>query len=481
MTTSLSQPTVTYNVPCYIGGAPVDTDRRLPVHSPWSGERVGSVAMLAREQLNEAITLHCREEVPLTRFERSSILQRARALLEGRREEFARLITREAGLALCETRYEVGRACDVLTFAAMEALRDDGQIYSCDITPAGKARKIFTTREPLALVAAITPFNHPLNQVAHKVAPAIAVGTPLILKPSEKTPLTAVKFVELLYEAGLPGWMLSVVLGDLDEVVRPLIRDDRVELVSFTGSAAIGKEIARTAGYKKLCLELGGSSPLIVLDDADLDLAVQLACEGCFRNSGQRCTAVRRILVHQDVLADFTDRFVDRAVVYLCGDPENESTRVGTVIDVAAAKILESGVREAVEAGAKLLAGGGRKGALMEPTILGDVPRGVSLATAEYFGPIAPIFAVRDLDDAITLANATPYGLSSGVVTRSLEAATHAIKRIRAGTVNVNEIPGYRLELSPFGGVKDSGLGIKEGVSEAIKFMSSVKTYSLPW
>lgn len=464
-----------------IGGRPVHGETQLPVRNPWNGERVGSVATITRAQLEEAIQFHLAAGTALTRFERSQILHRAGRLLEERREAFARLITRESGLALRETRYEVGRACDVLAFAASEALRDDGQIFACDIAPGGKARKIFTTREPLALVAAITPFNHPLNQVAHKVAPAIAAGTPLILKPSEKTPLTAVRFVELLHEAGLPGWLLSVVLGDLEDVVRPLIRDPRVELVTFTGSATIGKEIAATAGYKKLCLELGGHSPLLVLEDADLDLAARLACEGSFRNSGQRCTAVRRILVHQDVLQDFTDRFVAFARSYRCGDPDDEQTVVGTVIDETAALSLEGAIREAVHAGARVLLGGALRGAQLHPTILADVPRTASLATRECFGPIAPIFSITDLDDAIAFSNATPYGLSSGVVTQSLEAATKVIKGIRAGTVNVNEVPGYRLELSPFGGIKDSGLGIKEGVREAMAFMTTVKTFSLPW
>ncbi|HBJ82410.1 MAG TPA: phosphonoacetaldehyde dehydrogenase, partial [Verrucomicrobiales bacterium] len=333
----------------------------------------------------------------------------------------------------------------------------DGQTFSCDISPTGKARKIFTLREPLSLIAAITPFNHPLNQVAHKLAPAIAAGAPLILKPSEKTPLTAVRLVELLYEAGLPGHLLSCIHGTLDEITRPMVRDERVDLVTFTGSAKVGKEIANTAGYKKTCLELGGHSPLIVLDDADLDLAARLACEGCFRNSGQRCTAVRRILVQNSVLADFTERFLKLARTYTCGDPTDENTFVGTVIDERAAQLLEQAVCEAESCGAKILLGGQRHGAFMQPTILVDVPRSAYLATHECFGPLAPIFAVRDLDDAIALANATPFGLSSGIVTRSMESAIKAVKGIKAGTVNVNEIPGYRLELSPFGGVKDSG------------------------
>ena len=469
------------SLPSYLAGIATTGDRWIDVSNPWNNEPVGRVACINCEQLNAVIRTHLKPHGALTRYERSRILNKTRDLLDVRREEFAQLITAEAGLCLRETRYEVGRACDVFAFAAMEALRDDGQVFSCDIAPTGKARKIFTLREPLALVAAITPFNHPLNQVAHKLAPAIAAGAPVILKPSEKTPLTAARLTELLYEAGLPGHQLSCVHGSLDEVTRPLILDERVSLVTFTGSAAVGKEIAATAGYKKTCLELGGHSPLIVLDDADLDLAARLACEGCFRNSGQRCTAVRRILVQDNVLADFTERFLKLARTYICGDPADEATMVGTVIDERAAQSLEAAVREAEACDAKVLLGGQRHGALMPPTILADVPRTAHLATHECFGPLAPIFSVRDLDDAITLANATPYGLSSGIVTRNMESAIQAVKRIKAGTVNVNEIPGYRLELSPFGGIKDSGLGIKEGVIEAIKFMTTVKTFSLPW
>lgn len=469
------------SLPSYIAGAAVESGSWIEVLNPWSREPAGRAATITRAQLEQAVAAHLKPCEALTRHERSRILTRAGGLLETRREEFARLITAESGLCLRETRYEVGRACDVFTFAAMEALRDDGQIFSCDISQTGKARKIFTLREPLGLIAAITPFNHPLNQVAHKLAPAIAVGAPVILKPSEKTPLTAIRLTELLYEAGLPCHLLSCVHGPLDEITRPLIRDERVDLVTFTGSAAVGKEIAGTAGYKKTCLELGGHSPLIVLEDADLDLAALLACEGCFRNSGQRCTAVRRILVQERVLAAFTERFLTLARTYTCGNPADESTRVGTVIDEKAAQSLEAAVRQAESLGAEILLGGRSQGALMPPTVLAHVPRTAQMATCECFGPLAPIYAVKDLDDAIALSNATSYGLSSGIVTRSMESAIKAVKGIRAGTVNVNEIPGYRLELSPFGGIGDSGLGIKEGVIEAMRFMTTVKTFSLPW
>jgi len=469
------------NFSSLVAGRPVKGAGSLTVRSPFNGAEVG-VVMLATRQDSEAAVVAARSfgQTP-SRYQRSQILEQTRSTLESRHEEFARTIASEAGLALREGRYEVGRTLDVLRFAAMEALRDDGQIFSADVSPQGKARKIFTTREPLACAVAITPFNHPLNQVAHKVAPAIAAGTPLILKPSEKTPLTAFKFAELLYAAGLPGPMLSVLLGPTPEVAEMLVQHRDVDLVAFTGSVPVGKRIAATAGYKKLVLELGGNDPLIILNDADLELAVNLAAEGSYRNSGQRCTAVKRILVQEGIAPEFTSRLVEKTREYSCGDPLDEQTRVGTVIDEASAIYLETVVQEAVTAGAKVLCGGKRRGALLEPTVVANVPRDCRMVTCESFGPLAPILTMRDLDDALAVANATPYGLSSGVVTTSLPHSLKAIKTLRCGTVNINEVPGFRIESSPFGGIKDSGLGVKEGVIEAIKAYSYVKTFSLPW
>jgi len=469
------------NLSCYVAGKAITSDQQLVIKNPYNGEAVGSVALAGREQTDAAIVSALNWRERLTRFQRFQILEKARQLLEIRNEESARLITAESGLCLRETRYEVGRALDVLRFAAMETVRDDGQIFSCDVSPQGKARKIFTLREPLNCAVCITPFNHPLNQVAHKLAPAIAAGTPVILKPSEKTPLTAIKFSELLYQAGLPGPMLSVLLGPAAEVAEPLVQDPRVDVVSFTGSVPVGKRIAATAGYKKLVLELGGNDPLIVLDDADLDLAVTLAAEGSYRNSGQRCTAVKRILVHRRIAEEFTLRLVEKTREYVCGDPMDEATRVGTVIDEQSAIYLETVVREAVAAGGKVLIGGGRKGALLHPAVIANVPRDCRMVVCESFGPLAPILTVNDLEDAITVANSTAYGLSSGVITRDLGKAIECVKRLRCGTVNINEVPGYRVENSPFGGIKDSGLGVKEGVVEAMKCFSFVKTFSLPW
>ena len=471
----------THQLPSYICGQPIRTDSQLSVFYPYDRTLVGTVSKLGPEHIDRLIEDSLAGGSEQTRYDRSAVLNTARELLLERADEFANLIRMEAGLCMRETQYEVGRACDVFQFAASEALKDDGQIFSCDVSPQGKKRKIFTTREPLNLALAITPFNHPLNQVAHKIAPAIAAGVPMIVKPSDKTPLTAIKLVELMYEAGLPKHMLSVFIGDIASVVEPLIADERIDLVTFTGGTNVGKRIAKIAGYKKLCLELGGNSPLIVMEDADMDMAVSLAAEGCFRNSGQRCTAVKRLLIHEKIKAEFTDKFVARTATYKCGDPADPKTIVGTVIDEAAAKVLENRVLLAVAGGAKVLLGGKRTGALLEPTVIDNVPRDAEMIREESFGPLAPIISVADLEDAIAVANDSKFGLSTGVVTNNLTYALECIRRIRTGTININQVPGYRIECSPFGGVKDSGLGVKEGVIEAMKYMTYVKTFSLPW
>lgn len=465
--------------PAWIAGRPVRTGERLPVRHPFTGADVGGAALAGPAELERALAAALAGLAPLARFARHTVLERARALLLERRERFADLILSETGLAACDAAAEVARAGEALRFAALAALHDDGQAFAGDAGPK-PGNRVYTLREPLRLAVAITPFNYPLNQVVHKVAPAVAAGTPLVLKPSEKAPLTGLAFAELLYEAELPGWMLSAFVGPLDTVVEPLVRDERVELVTFTGSAAVGKRIASIAGYKRLCLEQGGSSPLIVLADADLDFAADLAADECFRHSGQRCTAAKRLLVHEPVLAAFTERLLARAALYPAGDPTHPDTRVGTLISAEAAARVEAQVEASVKAGARLLAGGRRAGALFPPTVLDRVPRDSALGCEEAFGPVAPIFAVADVEDAIQLANATRYGLACAVVTDSLRDAMRVVRGVRCGQVNVNAGPGYRPETAPFGGIKDSGLGVKEGVVEAIQLMTHLKTFSLP-
>ncbi|MDE2004524.1 MAG: phosphonoacetaldehyde dehydrogenase, partial [Betaproteobacteria bacterium] len=392
------------------------------------------------------------------------------------------LITAECGICKKDSLYEVGRACDVFTFAANAALTDDGQVFSCDLTPHGKARKVYTLREPLlGAISAITPFNHPLNQVAHKIAPSIATNNRMVLKPTEKTPLTALVLADILYEAGLPPPMFSVVTGDPREIADEMLTNPDVDLVTFTGGVQVGKYIAAKAVYKRQVLELGGNDPLIVMEDADLDEAATLAATGSYRNSGQRCTAVKRILVQERVADDFVERLLARTRAWTWGDPADPSLDMGTVIDAAAAAGFEAKVRAAVDQGAKLLFGNLRDGALYSPTVIDHVTPDMDVVRTETFGPVSPVMRFRDADEAIRIANSTAYGLSSSVCTNRLDYVTRFVTELNVGTVNIREVPGYRLELTPFGGIKDSGLGYKEGVQEAMKSFTNVKTYSLPW
>lgn len=468
--------------PLRIAGESVMTARKMAVCYPYTGEVVGTVSMAGVDDVRRAISAARAYRPTLTRHERYKVLTKAGDIIARRRDEIARLITLESGLCLKDTIYEVGRANDVLLFAAQQALVDDGQIFSCDLTAHGKRRKVYTLREPLrGVISAITPFNHPLNQVIHKVAPAVATNNRMVLKPSEKTPLAAYLLADVLYEAGLPPPMLSVLTGDPAEIADELLTHPDIDLVTFTGGVAVGKSIAAKAVYKRQVLELGGNDPLIVMDDADLDEAAALAASGSYKNSGQRCTAVKRILVHQRVADTFVERLLGATAQVNCGDPLDPATDMGTVIDEAAATEFESRVNDAVAHGARLLAGNLRRGALYPPTVLDQVRPQMKLVREETFGPVSPVIRFADIDEAIRIANGTAYGLSSAVCTHRLEHITRFISELQVGTVNVREVPGYRLELTPFGGIKDSGLGYKEGVLEAMKSFTSVKTYSLPW
>jgi putative phosphonoacetaldehyde dehydrogenase len=455
---------------------------RIEVRNPYTGALVGSVPKATLAEVREAFRIAQGYKVRLTRFERARILNAAAAAVRERTAEIAALITAESGLCLKDSTYEAGRVADVLMFGAHEVLKDDGQVFSCDITPHGRQRRVYTQRDPLlGVITAITPFNHPMNQVAHKVVPAVATNNRMVLKPSEKVPLSALLFADILYAAGLPPAMLSVITGDPREIADELVINPAVDLVTFTGGVAIGKAIAAKAGYRRVVLELGGNDPIIVMDDADLDEASTLAVQGSYKNSGQRCTAVKRMLVHNKVIAAFTERVVDKTRTWRHGDPMDATTEMGTVIDEAAARLFEARVDEAVAQGARLLAGHRREGAMYAPTVLDRVLPGMTLVREETFGPVSPIIGFDSIDEAIALANGTAYGLSSSVCTQRLDHITRFVNELHVGTVNVREVPGYRLELTPFGGIKDSGLGYKEGVQEAMKSFCNTKTYSLPW
>ncbi|MBU7572084.1 MAG: phosphonoacetaldehyde dehydrogenase [Hydrogenophaga sp.] len=465
-----------------IGGDRITRERTLDVINPYNRERVGTVPLATLDDVRRAYHIARSYQATLTRYERSSILQKASALLRARAEEASTLITLESGLCRKDSMYEIGRVADVLVFGANEALRDDGQVFSCDLTPHGKKRKVITMREPLqGVITAITPFNHPMNQVAHKVVPSIATNNRMVLKPSEKVPLSAYFLADILYEAGLPPEMFQVVTGDPREIADEMLVNEHVDLITFTGGVPIGKYIAQKAGYRRIVLELGGNDPLIVMEDADLDKASDLAVQGSYKNSGQRCTAVKRMLVQASVAAEFTELVVEKTRRWKHGDPMDGGMDMGTVIDAASAERFQGLVNEAVSQGARLLTGNQREGALYAPTVLDNVRPEMTLVREETFGPVSPIIAFRDIDEAIRISNGTAYGLSSGICTNRMDHATRFAKELVVGTVNVWEVPGYRIELTPFGGIKDSGLGYKEGVQEAMKSFCNGKTFTLPW
>jgi len=466
-----------------IAGKRVDTDERIEVFNPYNGAVVGTVPAARPEHVRDAFAKAKAFKPKLTRYERQQILLRTADLLRDRKEQFARIITAESGLCWKDSLYEAGRAYDVYSFAGQLTIKDDGETYACDISPQGKQRKIFTTRMPLGgVISAITPFNHPLNMVSHKLAPAIATNNRIVLKPTELTPLTALALADVLYEAGLPPEMLSVVTGNPSTMGDSMITDPDCDLITFTGSVRVGKYIADKAGYRRIVLELGGNDPLIVMEDADLEKAAELAVQGATKNSGQRCTAVKRILVVEKVADEFSKLVLAKAKKLKAGDPMDPATDIGTVIHENAAKSFERRVKDAVEKGAVLLHGNDRQGALYPPTVVDRVPYDCELVHEETFGPVIPMIRCgNDIAEVIRISNSTAYGLSSGVCTNRLDYITRFINELEVGTVNVWEVPGYRIEMSPFGGIKDSGLGYKEGVVEAMKSFTNVKTYSLPW
>jgi putative phosphonoacetaldehyde dehydrogenase len=466
-----------------IAGSLVDADDRVEVLNPYTNKVIGTVPAARPEQVRDAFARAKAFKPKLSRYERQKILLRTADILASRKEDFARLITAESGLCWKDSLYEAGRAYDVYSFAGQLAIMDDSETFSCDISPQGKARKIFTTRTPLlGVISAITPFNHPLNMVSHKIAPAIATNNCIVLKPTELTPLTALALADVLYEAGLPPEMLSIVTGNPNSMGDAMITDPDADLITFTGSVRVGKHIATRAGYKRLVLELGGNDPLIVMEDADLEKAAELAVVGATKNSGQRCTAVKRILCVEAVADEFSKLVLKRAKQLKAGDPIDPTVDVGTVIHERAAMEFERRVNDAVTHGAELLHGNNRQGALFPPTVVDKIPYTCELVMQETFGPVIPIIRVpNDIESVIRISNATAFGLSSGVCTNRLDYITRFVNELDVGTVNFWEVPGYRIEMSPFGGIKDSGLGYKEGVLEAMKSFTNVKTYSLPW
>ena len=468
-----------------IGGEVVFTDDVIEVKYPYTEDVVGTVPAGTAEHAKRAFEIAANYTPRLSRYERSQILQRAGELIGEKRDYMAKWLTLELGICHQHAIYETKRAQDVYQFAAAQALNDDGEIFSCDLTHNGKERKIFTKREPVRAISAITPFNHPLNMVSHKIAPSIATNNCMVCKPTDLTPLTAIALADILYEAGLPPEMFQIVTGLPKDIGEEMMINENIDIITFTGGVPVGKLIASKAGYKRQALELGGNDPLIVcndLNDADLEKAATIAVAGATGNSGQRCTAIKRILVQESVADRFVPLVLEKAKKIKFGDPQDPETELGCVIHAQAAELFENRVYQAEKEGAEILYHPGRQGALLPPIVVDKVPHDSELVMEETFGPIVPIVRVPDDDvEVMRISNSTDFGLSSGVCTNDLNRAIAYINGLDVGTCNIWEQPGYRIETSPFGGIKDSGNAVKEGVTEAMKFFTNVKTYSLPW
>lgn len=449
---------------------------QLTVRNPWTGETVGEVARDTVTQMDEAVRGLRAAWRPLRPDRRAAILTATANLIRERSAELADLISRESGVCIAETRKETERAATNLVVAATESERLRGE----SIPVPGQDRLALTLFEPIGIVAAITPFNRPLNQVVVKVAPAVAAGCAVVLKPSEKTPLTALAFAEILLEAGFPAENLVVTTGEPGVIGAALASHPDVDMVTFTGSVSTGVAVSRAAAGKKVLLELGGNDPLIVLPDADLGLAVRLAGQGAFATAGQSCRGIKRVIVVGAVADDLVAGLVEQARRKRAGDPLDPATDIGPLISEDAAVTVQRRIADAVAADAKLLHGGDRRGSLITPAVLDRVPADAELVVEETFGPVAPVIRVADTAEAIRVANGTRYGLQAGVVTSDVGQFTEIAAALRVGAVNLNAGPHFDSPHIPFGGVKSSGVG-REGIPYSIREMSIIKTVTLPY
>ncbi len=457
------------------------------VRSPYDGRVVGQVAVASGADADRALAAAEHgaavwRETPA--HARLDVLMRAAALVDQRGEAIAELLTGENGKTITEARGEVGRASDMIRLAGYEGTQLYGDSLPLDAHRGTGLDKIgFTLRQPCGVVVAITPFNYPSLLVLHKVAPALAAGNAVVLKPARATPLTALALARAFADAGLPAGVLNVLTGPGGQLGNALVSDPRVRKVSFTGSTAVGEQIARTAGVKKLSLELGASCPVVVLPDADVEAAADAIASGGYINAGQVCISVQRVITHPAVHGDLLDALVPRVQAIPYGDPSKDGTRLGTLISEAEARRVEDTLRAAVEDGAKLLTGGERDGALVAPAVVDGVAPTAALNQEELFGPAVAVSTAEDWTTAIAYANSTPYGLGAGVFTKDVSAAVRAMRQIDAGVIHINWTPLWRADLMPYGGLKASGIG-KEGFRTAVSEMTEEKTIILhgrPW
>jgi acyl-CoA reductase-like NAD-dependent aldehyde dehydrogenase len=458
-----------------IGGEWVETGEWLDIASPYSGETVGRVAKAAAGEARGAVdAAEAAMREPLPAHKRAEILVRVAGYLGKRHDEVARTISDEAGKPMKAARVEAKRAMSTYTFAAVEARKLAGEMVPMDASQAGEGKLAFTLRQPIGVVGAISPFNFPLNLVAHKLAPALAAGCAVVLKPASQTPLSALLLAELETEAGLPPGWVNVVVGPASEIGDVLIEDARVKAITFTGSGTVGWQLAERAPRKRVNLELGNSTPVVIAADAEIDAAAQSMAGNAFSFAGQSCISVQRIYVERPAYDEFLDGFLPRVEALKLGDPADEETDVGPVIDGNARERILDWIDEARRQGARILTGGDQEDELIRPTVIAEASPELKVNCEEVFGPVCTVTPFGMLDEAIELANGTRYGLQAGIFTRSVETALRAARELEFGGVTVNEAPTFRADQMPYGGVKDSG-NTREGPAYAVRELTEEK------
>jgi acyl-CoA reductase-like NAD-dependent aldehyde dehydrogenase len=465
--------------PLFVGGEWIETGEWLEVRSPYSGDVVARVASAGPDEARRAIDAAQRAmEEPLPAHKRAEILSRVAGYLGRRHDEVARTISDEAGKPLKAARLEATRAMSTYTFSAVEARKLAGDVVPMDASQSGVGKFAYTLRKPVGVVGAISPFNFPLNLVAHKIAPALAAGCAVVLKPASQTPLSALLLAELETEAGLPPGWLNVVVGPPADIGDVLIEDERVKLITFTGSGAVGWKLRERAARKRVNLELGNATPVIVEADAELDEVAESMAQHAFSYAGQSCISVQRIYVQRQAFEPFLERFVPLVEALRLGDPGDEETDIGPVIDEDARDRILSWIEEARSAGADILTGGDLEGDVIRPTVIANASSDLKVSCEEVFGPVCAVNPYDSLEEAIELANGTRYGLQAGVFTRDLRTALRAASDLEFGGVTVNEAPTFRADQMPYGGVKASG-NTREGPAYAVREMTEERVVVL--
>lgn len=460
-----------------LDGEWVDREVKIEVRDPFDDSVIDTVPSATDQDVETALEASVRGfdvARKMSVFDRAQVLFKTAAIVSENLEDFAVIIAREGSKTIREARKEASRCINTLMVSAEESKRILGETIPFDSFPGGENRRGYYYRFPIGVILAITPFNDPLNLVAHKLGPAIAAGNSVILKPATVTPLSALMLAEAFLKAGLPPLVLQVITGYGSVIGDPLVRDERVRMISFTGGIEAGKRISQQAGIKKIGMELGSDSPVIVWEDTDLDWAVESCVSGAFWAAGQNCIGVQRLYVHKNIYQEFRDNFVERTLKYQIGDKLNDETDMGPMITVDEAIRVESWIKEAEGKGAKILAGGNRQNALVEPTVLENVPEDVAVHCEEVFGPTVNLYPVESLDEAIEKANALPFGLHAAIFTSNVDIAFKAAYELDCGGVMINDSTDYRLDSMPFGGIKYSGLG-REGIKFALQEMTEPK------